>query len=192
MRYVSPYDSVNHLFTATTVPHPANTAFAGTCYMGSASLHAAGCDHFGVHLLYTAAANKATTTAYRWMFADPNNPGQLIASTNNIFVPTPVYTWVPRSSHSPPVLDGGDPTADPPPPPPPALPPQFGNATWMKVYKTDMNREVALDRTDQRQPDRPPERRAARNRMGSPAGRAASRAWRQSPPPQPPAPTRAE
>jgi uncharacterized repeat protein (TIGR02543 family) len=33
----------------------------------------------------------------------------------------------------------------PPPPPPPARPPQFGDATWLKVYKTDMNREVALD-----------------------------------------------
>jgi len=81
LRYVSPYDSVNHVFTATTVPHAANTPFAGTCYMGSASYAQAGCDHFGVHVLYSSV-NKATTTAYRWMFEDPNNPGQLIASTN--------------------------------------------------------------------------------------------------------------
>jgi hypothetical protein len=143
VRYVSPYDAVNHVFTATTVTHPANTPFAGTCYMGSASYAAAGCDHFGVHLLYTAV-NKATTTAYRWMFEDPTNPGQLIASPNNIFVPTPVYTWVPPVlPTNPPVLQVEIRLPDPPPPPP-ARPPQFGDATWMKVFKTDMTRDVAL------------------------------------------------
>jgi hypothetical protein len=94
--------------------------------MGSAVSALAGCDHFGVHLLYTAI-NKATTTAYRWMFEDPNNPGQLIASPNNIVVPTPVYTWIP-----------------PAPPSPAARPPQFGDATWMKVFGTDMTRDVPL------------------------------------------------
>jgi hypothetical protein len=143
VRYVSPYDSVNHVFTATTVPHPVNTPFAGTCYMGYASYDLAGCDHFGVHLVYTFI-NKATTTAYRWMFEDPNNPGQLIASTNNIFVPTPVYTYIPPVlPTNPPVLQVEIQLPDPPPPPP-ALPPQFGTATWMKVYKTDMTRDVAL------------------------------------------------
>src|SRR3954469_13482327 len=46
VRYVSAYDPVNHVFTATTVPHAPNTPFAGTCYMfaGSAYLQA-GCDH---------------------------------------------------------------------------------------------------------------------------------------------------
>jgi uncharacterized repeat protein (TIGR02543 family) len=145
VRYMSPYDSVNQAWLATTVPHTPGTAFAGTCYMGTATYATAGCDHFGVHLAYTAAANAAVTTAYRWMFEDPNNPGTLIASTNNIFVPTPVYTFVPPAvPTNPPVLVAEIQTPDPPPPPP-ALPPQFGDATWMKVYKTDMNREVALD-----------------------------------------------
>jgi hypothetical protein len=144
VRYMSPYDAASQQFTATTVPHPANTPFAGTCYTWTATYLASGCDHFGVHLAFTAAANNAVTTAYRWMFEDPNNPGMLIASPNNIFVPTPVYTWVPPAlPTNPPVLVVEIHTP-PPPPPPPALPPQFGNATWMKVYKTDMNREVAL------------------------------------------------
>ena len=56
VRYMSPYDSLNRTFTATTVPHASNTPFAGTCYMGSAAYFTAGCDHFGVHLAYTAAA----------------------------------------------------------------------------------------------------------------------------------------
>ena len=62
VRYVSPYDPVNHVFTATTVPHPANTPFASTCYMGSGTYDQAGCDHFGVHMIYSA---KATTTGAR-------------------------------------------------------------------------------------------------------------------------------
>ena len=144
VRYKSSYDSINRVFTATTVPHAPNTPFAGTCYMGSFVYATAGCDHFGVHIAYTAAT-KATTSAYRWMFEDPNNPGQLIASTNNIFVPTPVYTWIPPATPAaPPVLVVEVRTPDPPPPPPAQLP-QYGNATWMKVFKTDMSREVFLD-----------------------------------------------
>lgn len=144
VRYKSPYDAVNKVFTATTVPHTPGTAFGGTCYMGSATYPKAGCDHFGVHINYTAVS-KATTTAYRWMFEDPNNPGQLIASTNNIFVPTPVYTWVPPATPTaPPTLVVEVQTPDPPPPPP-ALPPQYGDATWMKIYKTDLQREARLD-----------------------------------------------
>ena len=145
VRYKSAYDAVNHQFTATTVPHAVSTTFAGTCYQWSPTYRTSGCDHFGVHLSYSTAASKATTAAYRWMFEDPNNPGQLIASTNNIFVPTPVYTWVaPAVPAAPPVLVVVI-QVPPPPPPPPAVPPQFGNATWMKVYKTEMNREVFLD-----------------------------------------------
>ncbi len=144
VRYMSAYDSVNHQFNNTTVPHPPNAAFAGTCYMGSFSYPTAGCDHFGVHLAYTAMG-KATTTAYRWMFEDPNNIGTLIASPTNIFVPTPVYTFIPPVTPVAPPELVVEIQLPPPPPPPPAIPPQFGNATWMKVYKTEMNREVLLN-----------------------------------------------
>ena len=144
VRYMGIYDAASQQFLQTTVPHPANTPFAGTCYMGSVSYTTAGCDHFGVHISFTAT-NKAVTTAYRWMIEDPANPGTLIASPNNIFVPTPVYTWVPPAIPTAPPVLVAEVQAPPPPPPPPALPPQFGPATWMKVFKTDMNREVALD-----------------------------------------------
>ena len=144
VRYVSSYDAANHRFVATTVPKIPGP-FAGTCYMGSLSYLTAGCDHFGVHLAYTATAGKAVVTSYRWMFEDPANLGTLIASTTNIFIPTPVYTWVPPViPTNPPVLVVEIQTP-PPPPPPPAIPPQYGDATWMKVFKTEMNREVALD-----------------------------------------------
>jgi len=145
VRYQSQLDPVTGQFLATTVPHAASTPFGGTCYMINPTTYAAaGCDHFGVHINYTAAG-RAITAGYRWLLADPANPGQLIASTHNMFVPTPVYSWgIPATPAAPPVLIVEIQTP-PPPPPPPALPPQFGDATWMKVYKTELNREVALE-----------------------------------------------
>ncbi len=134
VRYMSPYDAASASFTATTIPKAAGTPFAGTCYNLSPT-NTTGCDHFGVHLGFV----NATATSYRWMFADPANPGQLIASTNNIFVPTPIYTWVINPvPAAPPILVVEVQVPDPPAP-------QFGNATWMKVYKNELNREVFLD-----------------------------------------------
>ncbi len=136
VRYKSPWDAAAQQFTAKTVPHTPGTGFAGTCYMGTAAYLTAGCDHFGPRpIVYTGY----TVVAYRWMFPDPANPGQLIAGPNNIFVPTPVYTWIPPAvPNNPPVL-----VAEINLPPPPAA--QYGDATWMKVYKTQIGREVTLD-----------------------------------------------
>ena len=140
VRYLSPYDQATQQFTATTVPHASGTPFAGTCYMGSLSYPLAGCDHFGVHLGYLAAS---TATYYRWMFADPANPGSLIASANSVSVPAPVWTFVPpppTQPTAPPVL-----VAEIVAPDPPEVQGQYGDATWVRVFKTELDREVALD-----------------------------------------------
>ena len=145
VRYQSPYDPVSGTFTSRTAPHQPNTAFGGTCYFYTPTYSAAGCNHFGVHIAYTAAGSAARTVGYRWMFPDPANPAQLAASATNIFVPNPVYTFVPPAQPAlPPVLVAEVVTPEPPPPPP-ALPPQYGDATWMKVFKTELQREVILD-----------------------------------------------
>src|SRR5205085_11888668 len=124
VRYQSPYDAASGQFAATTTPVNSGTNFAGTCYTWNPSYLQAGCDHFGVHLSYTAT-NRAVTAAYRWLFDDPANPGQLVASSNNIFVPTPVYTIVPPAQPTnPPVLVA---EVETPPPPPAHL---YGDATW--------------------------------------------------------------
>ena len=137
VRYKSPWDPVTQQFTARTVPHALNTSFAGTCYPGSATYLLAGCDHFGPRPNYPAP--NYTVVAYRWMFPDPANPGQLIASTTNIFVPNPVYTFVPAANPiNPPVL-----VAEVQMPQSPDA--QYGDATWMKVFKTEFPREVALE-----------------------------------------------
>jgi uncharacterized repeat protein (TIGR02543 family) len=111
--------------------------------MGTLAYYQAGCDHFGVHLNWTAAS-KATSTSYRWMFADPANPGQLVGSTNTVTVPTPTYYFMPAVVGQPPVLVAEVQLPPPPPPPVPAPVPQYGDATWVKVYKTEVAREVNL------------------------------------------------
>jgi len=144
VRYQSAYDPVGHRFVSATVPKPPGTTFQGTCYMGYQSYYQAGCDHFGVHLNYTAMS-KATSTSYRWMFEDPANPGQLVGSTNTVTVPTPTYYFMPAVVGQPPVLVAEVQLPPPPPPPVPPPVPQYGDATWVKVYKTEVGREVNLD-----------------------------------------------
>jgi hypothetical protein len=140
VRYLSGFDPATQQFVSTTVPHAPGTPFAGTCYMGSPAYAQAGCDHFGVHLAYTASS---TSTIYRWMFADPANPGTLIASANSVSVPAPIWTFVPpppTQPTAPPVL-----VAEIAAPDPPEVPGQYGDATWVRVFKTELDREVALD-----------------------------------------------
>jgi hypothetical protein len=61
VRWASNYDFTTQQFVQTTVPHAANTPFAGTCYQwGGAGYATSGCEHFGVSL----RAN-ATKTTYR-------------------------------------------------------------------------------------------------------------------------------
>ncbi|TAK62314.1 hypothetical protein [Methylobacter sp.] len=154
VRYQSAYDSGTQQFVSKTIPKTLGTSWQGTCYMGYPSASAylnAGCDHFGVHLNYTAMTSAHQTT-YRWMFADPNNPGQLVGSPNSIMVATPTYYFQPAPVNqptAPPVL-----VAEVDLPPPPLRPvPQYGDAVWMKVFKTEMNREVALDELTSNNPD---------------------------------------
>lgn len=147
VRYQSAYDPAALRFVSATVPKLPGSSFAGTCYMGSLAYWQAGCDHFGVHLNYTAMG-KATAVTYRWLLADPANPGQLAGSPNTVTVPTPNYYFLPPpvdQPTAPPVLVAEIQLPPPPPPPEPEPVPQYGDATWMKVYKTELDREVALD-----------------------------------------------
>ena len=143
VRYKSGYDATTGTWLATTISRIPG-AFAGTCYMGSPAYSRAGCDHFGVHIAYPAST-RAQVMSYRWLFEDPANPGTLVPSTNNIFVPTPVYTWVPPAQPTAPPTLVVVVQTPPPPPPVPAVPPQYGDATWVKVFKTEHTRDIRLD-----------------------------------------------
>lgn len=134
VRWESPYSS--GAFTATTIPHAPNTPFAGSCYMGGASYDSSGCEHFGVSLQATP-----TRTQYRWLIEDAANPGTLIGVNPPLAIVSPVYTIIP------PVREGDAPEleAEIEAPEPAEGPELYGNAQWVKVFKTQLNREVSLD-----------------------------------------------
>ena len=90
-----------------------------------------GCDHFGYYVPYNL---KPTNTIYRWLVDDPANPGTLIPAPNNGVLVPAVTVGV--------QADGIVVFNLPVPPPKQAL--QFGVAKWVKVLKSEAQRNVAV------------------------------------------------
>ncbi|MDT5155885.1 MAG: hypothetical protein QOH51_242 [Acidobacteriota bacterium] len=136
VRWASAYDPGMQQFMQTTITHAPNTAFGGSCYSWGANYAASGCEHFGVSL----RANALKTT-YRWLVEDVTAPGTLAPFDPPVAIPAPVYVVVPPAQPAdPPVLE-----AEIVAPEPPEAPELFGNAQWVKVFKTELPREVTLD-----------------------------------------------
>ncbi|HEY0426786.1 MAG TPA: hypothetical protein VGC76_03165 [Pyrinomonadaceae bacterium] len=134
VRWTSAY--ANGAFTKTTIPYAAGTSFAGSCYQWNANYDASGCEHFGVSLQATP-----THTQYRWLIEDQNNPGTLIGFEPAVAIVAPVYIIIPPVRvGEPPVLE-----AEIEAPEPAEAAELYGDAQWVKVYKTQLNREVSLD-----------------------------------------------
>lgn len=139
VRWMSPWDPNTQTFAPGT-PVPANmtTVPGESCWtlgMGNA-YYSAGCEHFGI-----SAYRNPTNTTYRWLIADPQNPGKLIASGTNVSLPAPIWTVVaPVQAGNPPVVVA---EIAAPPAAEPVL--QFGDAQWVKVYKSEMPREVQVE-----------------------------------------------
>jgi hypothetical protein len=139
VRYKSSYDPAAQQFSVTTqVP----AVFAPTTGHSCVMTNIPGCDHYGVVL-----TGAPTAVIYRWLVADPQNLGVLMPYAGpHVSIPQPAISIVP------PVQLGGQPAVafqiELPPPPPPEVPKpeaQFGDAQWVKVYKNEIQREVALD-----------------------------------------------
>lgn len=136
VRWTSAYDPAAHAFAQTTIPHAPNTPFAGSCYSWGANYDASGCEHFGVSL----RANPTAQT-YRWLVADAQTAGALVAVNPPTPVAGPVYIIQPPAVvNAPPVL-----IAEVEAPEPAESPELYGDAQWMKVFKTQLDREVGLD-----------------------------------------------
>jgi hypothetical protein len=137
VRWLSPYDPATQTFVTGTPQALHPTPLTGhQCVIGTPGYATSGCEHFGM-----STTGNPTQTIYRWLVADPASPGQLKAGTSLVAIPAPV--WVVQ----PPVVPGAAPVVvaqvDPPIPPPPAK--LFGDAQWMKTYKTENGRQVLLD-----------------------------------------------
>lgn len=134
VRWESPY--VDGAFTATTLPHLTNSPFAGSCYMGGANYDTSACEHFGVSL-----SVNPTRTTYRWLIEDPSNPGTLIGFDPPSPIVSPVYTVVP------PAVEGEAPELEVEfeALEPAEAPELYGDAHWVKTFKTEVTREIGLD-----------------------------------------------
>jgi hypothetical protein len=137
VRYLSTYDAATATWSGATIPIQAGySLIPGTCYMITAAYSTAGCDHFGVHLATTAHPRGET---FHWLVEDPANPGTLIRGANALFIPAPVTSIALGATVTdPPVL-----TQEIDLPVPANF--QYGDAFWVKVFKTEINRAVTLD-----------------------------------------------
>jgi hypothetical protein len=140
VRWKSPWDAAAQRFTqATPIPVSMKVAPGESCWtlgMGAA-YYAAGCEHFGI-----SAYRNATRVTYRWLVADPQTPGNLVPSTALVPLPPPVWTVVPPPAQQPaaaPVVVAEVEAAEAP------EPWRYGDAQWVKVYKTEHAREVELE-----------------------------------------------
>ena len=137
VRWSSPYDAASQQFTvATTTPAVFAPTYGHSCVL----TQIAGCDHYGLGV----AASK---TLMYWLIADPNNPGQLIRFGGpQVQIPFPtVQIFPPAQVGLPPQVVFEVVAPVPPPPPIPKPVPQHGDATWVKVFKTELQREVNLE-----------------------------------------------
>ena len=123
-------------FAQTTIPHASGTPFGGSCYQWGTNYNQSGCEHFGASL-----SARPVKTVYRWLIADPNTAGALLAVNPPVAIPNPTYVV------NPPVAAGTPPelVAVIEAPEPPDAPELFGDAQWVKVFKTEMQREVGLN-----------------------------------------------
>jgi len=156
IRWASPYDPNAQQFTLNT-PIPNGTVASGeSCWTLGLGVRytAAGCEHFGISTL-----RNPTKVTYRWLVPDANNPGSLAYYAGNtvptpgvpapapipVAIPQPVINLIPGVNGAAPVVAFHIELPPPPPVPLPPPVPQFGDAQWVKVYKLELNQNVALD-----------------------------------------------
>jgi hypothetical protein len=136
VRWSSAFDANAGAFAQTTTQHKAGVPFAGTCYQWNGSAYAtSGCEHFGV-ALYASA----TKTTYRWLIEDAQTPGTLVAVDPPVAIVAPVYLVLPPAQ----VAAAPELEAVIEAPEPAEAPELYGDAQWVKVFKTELQREVNL------------------------------------------------
>lgn len=140
VRYQSPYNSATGTWTATTPVNQAVSFAWQDCYLGGAGYATSGCEHFG-QSMRAISPNTTITVTGRWLVADPNNPGSLVAVNPPAAIP--FATWF----IAPPTVVAAAPVvvAQVEPPEPPETPETYGDAQWVKIYKTQLTRFVTGD-----------------------------------------------
>jgi List-Bact-rpt repeat protein len=138
VRWIAPYNPATGSFTTFTPVPPSLTTVPGdSCWtLGMPTTYqTAGCEHFGISTTYNV---NPTNIIYHWLVADPANPGSVMRASTNVSLPAPIWTAVPPANPGlPPVVVA---EVQAPPPPQPVV---FGDAQWVKVYKTEQAGKIA-------------------------------------------------
>lgn len=141
VRYQSPYDGASGQYTVTTPKHIPGVPFGWQdCYQGGAGYATSGCEHFGQSMRATPPSQTITVSG-RWLVTDPAQPGTLVALNPPAAIP--FATWF----ISPPVIIASPPVvvAEVEAPEPPETPEKYGDAQWVKIFKTQLPRVVTGD-----------------------------------------------
>jgi len=140
IRWESPYDAATHQFTKTTPQHTPGVPYNwNDCYLAGSTYKTAGCEALGQWLRPTPG--KTITATGRWLIEDSQNPGTLIPFEPNVAIPFPSWTiGAVTIVGSAPVV-----VAEVEAPEPPETPEVYGDAQWVKIYKTQLTREVTPD-----------------------------------------------
>ena len=132
VRYAAQWNAQSQTFTASTaVPSNFSPTLGHSCVLTLVN----GCDHYGIVLTASASA-----TIMHWLVADPANPGSVIPFGGApVGIPVPTVSIVaPQAPNQQPAVAFEVKMPD--------LPGvQFGEPRWVKVFKTELAREVALD-----------------------------------------------
>ena len=93
------------------------------------------CDHFGV-----GTTKNATKTTYSWLL-ESATPGELTKSASGASLPTPVWEVVadPVNPDAPPLVIAEIEAPDA------QLPNAYGEAMWVKIFKTELEDDVELE-----------------------------------------------
>jgi len=137
VRWAATYNPATGSYSTSTPVPPSMTSVPGdSCWTGGmpSTYQTAGCEHFGISSVVTP-----TSIVYRWLVADPANPGTLVPSAAPVNLPAPAWSVVvPANPALPPAVVAEIPA-------PPARAAQFGDAQWVKVYKTEQPGKIDLD-----------------------------------------------
>ena len=101
-----------------------------------------GCEHFGVSTTQGRFPTATKTVTYRWLVADPASPGNLIPAPSAVAPPVAISHPVAVGAL---VAGAPDVQVALPAAPPVALTHRYGKAQWVKVYKTELDRDADLD-----------------------------------------------
>ena len=157
VRWTANYDPATQTFTTPLTapggghgtpsrignPHPLPVTGEACWSVGAgAAYDASGCEHFGVSTTAGRFPTATKTVTYRWLVADPAAPGQLVPPPPALVPPVAISHPVAQGA----VLAGAPDVQVAAPAAPPVAPThRYGKAQWVKVYKTELDRDADLD-----------------------------------------------